>query len=465
MHFGRSRKMAQRIGVILAAMAAVCICGMAHAGPVDVNNFSFEFDGEGEQIEGHRIAGWGVGLMGWTNEGDWIGADVACCNAVSTPLHCQAWPATDGIAYCYIQNRGINIYQVLEHSIGPHLRYALVFDGMGWDYDVNASMFYVVDEGEVSHVELISETYLLRPSPEIKEGPCANPLGSEPNWNWTRDLMVAFTTGGDGDYIGKRLGIRFGSLDTDNRYIFIDNVRMDCVWSTYAWDPRPGDGEAGLRGNVTLNWKGGTHTQGTAGHQVYFGTSFAEVEDANTSTAGVYRGARDVNNYPVAEQLDFGRTYYWRVDEVNDAYTSSWQPGDMPPAGPWRGDVWSFTVRYAGDFVYPDGVNFIDYSFFAEHWGETDYGDVNGVELSGDGRVNWEDFGLFAGWWMERGCGGCGGADFTGEGDVDYLDLGLLAGYWLESEYGDCGGAELTGDGAVGVDDLGRFSESWLAGI
>ena len=117
------------------------------------------------------------------------------------------------------------------------------------------------------------------------------------------------------------------------------------------------------------------------------------------------------------------------------------------------------------DFVCPDGVNFLDYSFFAEHWGETDYGDVNGVELSGDGRVNWEDFGLFAGWWMASGCGECGGADFTGEGNVDYLDLDVFAGYWLKNEYGDCDGAELTGDGVVGLDDLREFTENWLAGL
>jgi hypothetical protein len=115
---------------------------------------------------------------------------------------------------------------------------------------------------------------------------------------------------------------------------------------------------------------------------------------------------------------------------------------------------------FNGDWL----VNFVDYAFFAEHWLETDYGDVNGVELTGDGKVNWEDFGLFAGWWKVTGCGGCGGADFTGDGNVDYLDLDVLAGYWLESGYGDCGGAELTGDGAVGLDDLGRFSASWLAG-
>lgn len=465
MYFGRSRKMAQRIRVILVAMAVLFICGTTHAGSIDVDNFSFEFDGEGEQIEGHIIAGRGVGLMGWANDGDWIGADVACCNAVTTPEHCHMWPATDGIAYCYIQNRGINIYQVLEHSIGPHQRYTLVFDGLGWDYDVIASMFYVADGGGGIHVELTSETHLLEPSAEGKDGPCANPLGSETNWNWTRDLMVAFATGGDGEYIGKQLGIKLGSSDTDSKYIFVDNVRVDCFGSMYAWDPRPGEGEARLPASVTLSWRGGTHTQGTAGHDVYFGTSFAEVADANTSTAGVYRGARDVKNYPVAEQLEFGRTYYWRVDEVDDAYDSGWQPGDEPPAGPWRGDVWSFTVRYAGDFVYPEGINFIDYSFFAEHWGETDYGDVNGIELTGDGRLNWEDFGLFAGWWMARGCGECGGADFTGEGDVDELDLDVFAGYWLKSEYGDCSGAELTGDGVVGLEDLRGFTEDWLRGI
>jgi len=385
---------------------------------------------------------------------------VACCNAVTTPEHCQAWPATDGISYCYIQNRDINIYQVLEHIIGPHLRYTVVFDGMGWDYDVIASLFYIVIEGGVSHVELTSETYLLQGSAEAKDGPCANPLGSESNWNWTRDLMVAFTTEGDGDYIGERLGIRFGTADTDSRYIFIDNVRVNCVWSMCAWDPRPRDGEGGLRGDVTLSWREGTYTQVTGGHRVYFGTSFAEVDAATTSTAGVYRGARDVNNYPVEEDLDSGRTYYWRVDQVNDAYV-----GSDPPAGPWKGEVWSFSVRYAGDFLYPDGVDFIDYSFFAEHWGEIDYGDVNGVELSGDGRVNWEDFGLFGGWWMESGCGGCGGADFTGEGEVNYLDLYVFAWYWLESEYGDCGGAELTGDGVVGLEDLWEFAGDWLEGV
>ncbi|MHC4148789.1 MAG: hypothetical protein ACYSR5_04820 [Planctomycetota bacterium] len=203
--------MEQRVQSILAAMAALCICSLAQAEPVDVNNFSFELDGDGNQILGHVVAGRGAGLMGWTNEGDWIGADVPCCNAVTTPNHCQAWPATDGIAYCYIQNKEINIYQVLEHTIGPHQRYRLRFDGLGWNHNVIASLFYVAAASEDIHVELTSATCLLAPSPVVKEGPCANPLGSKPTWNWTRDLMVSFTTQAGGDYVGQPLGIKFAS--------------------------------------------------------------------------------------------------------------------------------------------------------------------------------------------------------------------------------------------------------------
>jgi len=35
----------------------------------------------------------------------------------------------------------------------------------------------------------------------------------------------------------------------------------------------------------------------------------------------------------------------------------------------------------------------------------------------------------------------------------------------LESDYGDCEGAELSGDGKVGVEDLGEFAGNWLEGF
>jgi len=117
--------------------------------------------------------------------------------------------------------------------------------------------------------------------------------------------------------------------------------------------------------------------------------------------------------------------------------------------------VWQIPIA---DFVCPDGVNFIDYAFFAEHWLQSIYGDCDGVELT----VNWVDFALFAKYWMLTACGECGGADFTGDGNVDLADLAVFAEHWLETEYAE---VDLTKDGQVGLDDLREFTENWLAGI
>jgi len=116
----------------------------------------------------------------------------------------------------------------------------------------------------------------------------------------------------------------------------------------------------------------------------------------------------------------------------------------------------------AADFVCPDGVNFIDYAFFAKHWLQAIYGDCGEVELTGDGKVNWVDFALFAEYWKLTGCGECGGADFTGDENVDLADLYVFATYWLGFEYAE---VDLTNDGQVDLDDLREFTENWPAGF
>jgi hypothetical protein len=90
---------------------------------------------------------------------------------------------------------------------------------------------------------------------------------------------------------------------------------------------------------VILSWTAGVDANS---HDVYFSTSFAEVNDANSSwpVAGgpndpnVYKGRQDFNSYDPCG-LELGITYYWRVDEVNESYGNS----------PWKGDVWSFTIN------------------------------------------------------------------------------------------------------------------------
>ncbi|MHC4153726.1 MAG: LamG domain-containing protein [Planctomycetota bacterium] len=78
---------------------------------------------------------------------------------------------------------------------------------------------------------------------------------------------------------------------------------------------------------VVLCWTPGVYA---AEHDVYLGTDFDEVKDANTNS-GVYQTTQDVNCWPTG-LLDWGQTYYWRIDEVNDANT-------------WKGETWQFTTN------------------------------------------------------------------------------------------------------------------------
>jgi hypothetical protein len=101
-----------------------------------------------------------------------------------------------------------------------------------------------------------------------------------------------------------------------------------------ARSPEPAIGATDVRQTVTLRWVAGDKA---AQHDVYLGTDQAAVEGATTATANIYRGrqALDVTTYtPKEAPLEWGKTYYWRVDEVNDTAADS----------PWKGSVWKFTT-------------------------------------------------------------------------------------------------------------------------
>jgi len=74
---------------------------------------------------------------------------------------------------------------------------------------------------------------------------------------------------------------------------------------------------------------------------VYFGTVLADVENASRADPlGVLvRQGQDANTYDPAGLLDFGQTYYWRVDEVNAA----------PDSTIFKGLVWNFTAEPFAD--------------------------------------------------------------------------------------------------------------------
>jgi hypothetical protein len=88
--------------------------------------------------------------------------------------------------------------------------------------------------------------------------------------------------------------------------------------------------------DVVLGWNAGPYV-GT--HNVYFGTTFADVNSATEAGNGVVASmGQTTTSYDPAGLLTFGQTYYWRVDEVNKP--------DKP--GLYKGDIWSFASETYG---------------------------------------------------------------------------------------------------------------------
>jgi hypothetical protein len=109
----------------------------------------------------------------------------------------------------------------------------------------------------------------------------------------------------------------------------------------FAWsgDPNPANGAADVSAvDGVLSWTPGDYA---ATHDVYFGTNFDDVNDASQieDLGGVYLGRQEVSKVAL-DRLDFGQTYYWRIDEVNAA----------PDYTVFKGNVWQFTVE---PYTYP----------------------------------------------------------------------------------------------------------------
>jgi len=100
-----------------------------------------------------------------------------------------------------------------------------------------------------------------------------------------------------------------------------------------AHGPTTANGAVDVPRAVVLGWQAGPYA---ATHDVYLGTDLDTVNDADpTNPQGVLLSQGQTETSYDAGTLDFGQTYYWRVDEVNGA----------PDNTVYKGDVWSFEVE------------------------------------------------------------------------------------------------------------------------
>jgi len=103
-------------------------------------------------------------------------------------------------------------------------------------------------------------------------------------------------------------------------------------WELWASVPNPPDRAIDVIPPLLLRWGAG----GSAlWHDVYFADNAEAVSSATTESQGIYRCRQpvDITTYDPGT-LDWGTTYYWRIDEVNDTDHDS----------PWKGKIWSFTM-------------------------------------------------------------------------------------------------------------------------
>jgi len=113
----------------------------------------------------------------------------------------------------------------------------------------------------------------------------------------------------------------------------INKVMMDIPYGA-AFNPGPADKATDVPRNVAFNWISGEYASLVDGHIFYLSDNF---NDVNDDIGGITQSA---TSYTPAQRLDFGTTYYWRVDEVN-----------APPDNTvYKGKIWSFTTEL---FAYP----------------------------------------------------------------------------------------------------------------
>ena len=125
-------------------------------------------------------------------------------------------------------------------------------------------------------------------------------------------------------------GIVNVDYDVDANQTIITATPLD---PRYAQKSTPSDGAVDVALDATLSWMPGMYAET---HNVYFGTDANNVNEATVDDPrGVLVGQNQADaSYTPDNILDYGTTYYWRVDEVNDT----------EPNSPWKGDVWSFAV-------------------------------------------------------------------------------------------------------------------------
>ncbi len=112
-------------------------------------------------------------------------------------------------------------------------------------------------------------------------------------------------------------------------FFLMNAFELTSVDTGQALLPVPAHGATDVsRDGAVLSW---TPSDAATAHDVYLGTDHDDIDDGTTASA-VYQGRQSANSVDLG-RLEFGQTYYWRVDEV------------LTDGTVVKGAVWNFTVE------------------------------------------------------------------------------------------------------------------------
>ena len=179
-------------------------------------------------------------------------------------------------------------------------------------------------------------------------------------------MTLILNTGTDFD-AGDALWLR---IESTGEAVWVDNVMVAAVRDPIlAYNPNPANAATEVPRDVVLSWTPGMFAQS---HDVYFGTNPDNIFNASRTDPldVLVIEDRDVNNYDIG-RLEFGQTYYWRIDEVN------------APPNPfiYTGEIWSFTVE---SLAYPIPGDSITATASSQSDGQEPEKTIDGSGLDGD---------------------------------------------------------------------------------
>ncbi|MHC4204600.1 MAG: PA14 domain-containing protein, partial [Planctomycetota bacterium] len=188
-----------------------------------------------------------------------------------------------------------------------------------WIISDDESQLSLSTQGSVSHAKVIARSIRTSQMENWTRyaGQQSMPVTLEAGRKYYIEAVMKENAGGD------RLRVAYGPAGAQ---MIIPGTELSPYDPCIATDPSPADGGRSEQDRVGLGWSAGPSA---VEHDVYFGESY---DDVDAGVAGTAKG-RVTDTFYFAIDLTLGKTYYWRIDEIDADGTTH------------TGEVWSFTVN------------------------------------------------------------------------------------------------------------------------